>query len=363
MDVILHKIQRKKTKVFLVFFSVIYFTSCLSEQKPLKIDLLYKDHKAISATFIAKANHNELAVFVKGKATPILGDFFNNGDKHVFTPVIPFTPGQQYLIRHNEKLLAEFSIAPLKNLDTPKLKAIYPSTDSVPQNLLKMYFVFSEPMQEVGKAIDFITIKDNTSGEIKNVFLELPSELWNKEHTRLTLWLDPGRIKTALIPNKKEGLPLKQGHNYTLTVSKNLKSAKGVILDKSYSKDFHVIASDRKQPNSNQWQINSPNRDSKDKLEIRFNEAMDAILTMETISIKDKYNEVINGTFELVSHEHKLNFYPEKTWHKGFYEITILSILEDLAGNNLNHLFDNTLEDNLEKKESSKRKKLSFIIE
>jgi len=361
MDVILHKIQSKKAKFLLVFFSVLYFASCVSEQKPTQVELLYKDDKAISASFSKKAPNNELDVFVKGNSTAILGKFSSADNEHIFTPVIPFTNGQEYIIKHNGKLLAEFKVAAFKS-STPKLKAIYPSADSVPQNLLKMYFVFSEPMQEVGKAIDFITIYDNTSRENQQVFLELPSELWNKEHTRLTLWLDPGRIKTALIPNKKEGLPLKEGHHYTLTVAKNLKSAKGIVLDKTYTKNFVVIASDRKQPNSTLWSISAPTKGSRDKLEINFNEPMDAILALETISIQNNDNEIINGTFELKSQEQKLNLYPEKPWNKGSYEITILSILEDLAGNNLNHLFDSSVQKTSEEKETSETKTIKFVV-
>ena len=40
-------------------------------------------------------------------------------------------------------------------------------------------------------------------------FLDLQPELWNAEGTVLTLWLDPGRIKRDLIPNKELGIPLK----------------------------------------------------------------------------------------------------------------------------------------------------------
>ena len=39
---------------------------------------------------------------------------------------------------------------------------------------------------------------------MKSIFLELENELWNPEHTQLTLWLDPGRIKRDLIPNQRK---------------------------------------------------------------------------------------------------------------------------------------------------------------
>jgi len=225
-----------------------------------------------------------------------------------------------------------------------------------------MYFVFSEPMQEVGKALDYISIKDNTSGETKKVFLELPTDLWNKEQDRLTLWLDPGRIKTGLIPNENKGLPLEKGHHYTLTIAANLKSAKGVALKKPYTKSVFVVDSDRKQPNETTWRINIPNKDSKDTLQIGFNEPMDAILAKETITIRDnKSGALVSGRFELTANEKQLNFYPKKAWHKGKYKIIIQALLEDLAGNNLNHLFDSDLEQSSDVKNTA-TKTLSFSI-
>lgn len=362
MDVVLPKIQLEKTKIILVFFCVLYFVSCVHQKEDLKVQVLFKDEKAVSALFSANAKTKELGVFLKGSSSPVLGDFSSNGNERVFTPTIPFTNGQHYIINHNEKLLVEFTVKTFQPKEVPKLKAIYPSTDTVPQNLLKMYFVFSEPMQEVGNSLDFISITDNYTGKRNSVFLELPSELWNKEHTRLTLWLDPGRIKTDLIPNKKEGLPLKEGRNYTLRIAENLKSAKGVKLNQSYSKDFFVSTSDRQKPDSFTWQISPPKKDSKGVLEIKFNEPMDGVLAKEVISITDNSGKTIRGRYELVDHERQLNFYPETLWYSTTYEITVRSLLEDLAGNNLNHLFDSDVENNSKKEAFTKTKKINFSI-
>ena len=65
-------------------------------------------------------------------------------------------------------------------------------------------------MQE-GQALENITVIKNGKDTIPSIFLDLQPELWNKERTILTLWLDPGRIKRDLQPNKKLGLPLELG--------------------------------------------------------------------------------------------------------------------------------------------------------
>ena len=64
---------------------------------------------------------------------------------------------------------------------------------------------------------------------------------------------------------------------------------------------------------------------------------------------------------KLVSLERSLYFYPKTNWEPGLYEITIDSRLEDLAGNNLNHVFDKDIE-NSSDTAHSETKELKFVI-
>ncbi|MFS4469079.1 Ig-like domain-containing protein [Maribacter sp. 2210JD10-5] len=364
MDVILYKISLKKIKSVLVFFCVTFFLGCDTKSTAIDIELIYEGDKAVSVLFKTKSETDKLQVYIqKNTITPILGAMTTDGNSHSFIPVIPFTPCEKYQIKNGEQIIGEFMVAPTRLEEKPKLEAIYPSNDTIPENLLKMYFIFSEPMQEVGNILDFITVFDNTDKSYKKVFLELPSHLWNREHNRLTLWLDPGRIKTDLIPNKREGLPVNKDHSYTLKIDKNLKSAKGIPLRQSYSKVFYVNSKDTEKPNLSKWQIGNPKKDSKDTLIIKFNEPMDAILAKETILIKNSYGRVIDGKYALSENEQQLNFYPKKPWPAGTHEIEVLSIFEDLAGNNLNHLFDNNLKNEVKKEKYTETKSIPLIIE
>ena len=78
--------------------------------------------------------------------------------------------------------------------------AIYPTQDTVPENLLKIYLQFSKPMRE-GQALRHIELLKNNRDTLPGVFLDLQPELWNVDRTTLTVWLDPGRIKRDLQPN------------------------------------------------------------------------------------------------------------------------------------------------------------------
>ena len=170
----------------------------------------------------------KLRVFIGEESKiSVIGVIVSFEDKHTFTPAIPFTAGQTFSIRKGDTtVIASFTIEDLASTLPPELLAVYPSRDSVPENLLKMYFHFSQPMQEVGNALDFISVYNDTDGIATDPFLRLETELWNNDRTLLTLWLDPGRIKTDLIPNKEKGLPLIASKEYTISISEEWKAAK-----------------------------------------------------------------------------------------------------------------------------------------
>ncbi|WP_198513461.1 Ig-like domain-containing protein [Confluentibacter lentus] len=293
---------------------------------------------------------------------PILGDWSNVGDTITFTPVLPFTVGQTYKIKNKVEAVYVFKIGPDNIMTSTELLAIYPTSDAVPENLLKMYLVFSNPMQELGNSLDYINVFDNTSNKEVTVFLELQSELWNKEHNVLTLWLDPGRVKTDLIPNKELGLPIQKDHNYTITINPNWKDAQGQTLNKTHTKTLIVGSRDSEKPNTKNWTIKPPKKDSDEPLTIHFNEALDYFLALESFTVFDPEKSNIAGTFSLANKEHELLFHPNQAWKSGTYTIVVENRLEDLAGNNINHLFDTDLKANNSKVQTKSQTLISFMI-
>ena len=89
---------------------------------------------------------------------------------------------------------------------------------------------------------------------------------------------------------------------------------------------------------------------------------MDAILLKETISVYHK-DKRIDGDFSLSDNETLIHFKPKSHWQPGQYQIIVSSILEDLAGNNLNRLFDNDLDTEDDSAEETLHKSLSFFVE
>ena len=67
---------------------------------------------------------------------------------------------------------------------------------------------------------------------------------------------------------------------------------------------------------------------------------MDAVLAIEAIQMLDPDRNVVPGREYLLEEETLYEFSPDQTWHTGNYIIQIETRLEDLAGNNINRLFD-----------------------
>lgn len=356
MDVIniINNIQ--KIKGYLIFFCVCpFFMGCLDSKKSITPILGYENEKAVRVSFKSEGDITEFSIYRSdNQNVSILGSFSEKEDSLIFTPAIPFQSGHEFGISYQGKQLAKFKVKPNEVHKVPELLAYYPRHDTVPVNILKSYLIFSQPMQYVGNPLKYIRVFDQTEDKEVFPFLDLEAELWDKDHKRLTLWFDPGRIKTGLIPNTEKGLPLKVGHTYDIVIDKNWKSSNGNSLLQSYTKTIHVIGRDIKSPRLDNWIITAPQKNTNHPIKISFNEVLDPILALESIKLF-RGDIPVSGTLKPSETDDAVLFAPNEPWKVGSYHLLINPILEDLAGNNFYHLFDSDLGKPIPKKEISTR--------
>jgi hypothetical protein len=205
--------------------------------------------------------------------------------------------------------------------------------------LLKMYFEFSEPMVE-GTSLSHITLMRSDGDTMKGTFLDLDPELWNTDGTVLTLWLDPGRIKRDLIPNKELGAPLKTNERYTLYVDESWQSKHGLSLGQTYSKTFVTKVRDDVSPSPSLWRIDVPSAGTNEPLIVRFESPLDYFLAKNAVTVKASDGSIVAGGIEIDKNETIYRFIPATPWQVGRFVLHVESRLEDLAGNNLNRPFD-----------------------
>jgi hypothetical protein len=330
----------------LIFF-VLLWVSC-SERKQDNINIIWTNNQA-TGIFIPKSYWNDapadsiktlLLVQLQSKnGTPILGEHSINEDNVIFKPAIPFSRGLTYEVLFRNKKIGIVKIPQANAADAPIVVAVYPTQDTLPENLLKLYLQFSRPMRE-GESQKYISLLRNQEDTVPDVFLNLQPELWNEERTELTIWLDPGRIKRDLIPNQQLGNPLQKGEKYSLVISNKWTDVQGLALKQSFAREFIVGARDSISPDPDQWNLKIPESGTNQPLEINTLESLDFFLLTETIRIFDKNRNKIPGELKIEKEETKLSFIPQKKWASGQYLLRIDSHLEDLAGNNLNKLFD-----------------------
>jgi hypothetical protein len=280
-----------------------------------------------------------LVVRLSNQQTAIAGQYQRTNTAIIFEPLVPFTRGMHYVVWLRNSRLSDITVPTLTAADKPALLAIYPSDNSLPDNLLKIYLHFSRPMRE-GQSEKYVALVRNNTDTLSDVFLNLQPELWNADRTLLTLWLDPGRIKRDLQPNKRLGAPLQTGGHYQLVVDAAWPDEQGAQLGKITTKSFVSVQRDSLSPDPMRWSIVAPKAGSNEPLNVAFGESLDYSLLTETLHIVGENGKPVAGTWEIGKQEKQSQFKPSIPWQTGQYTLQIESRLEDLAGNNLNRPFD-----------------------
>jgi hypothetical protein len=265
-----------------------------------------------------------------------------------FKPRFPFTPGVKYraVLRVGEKTISSTQEIPKPVIkSTTSVAAIYPLAEELPENLLKFYLQFSAPMSG-GHIYDHIHLQDSEGKDVQLPFLEIDEELWDPTMTRLTLFLDPGRIKRGVRPLEEIGPALQTGKTYTLRIAREWNDAIDAPLKSDFEKTFKVIAADREPPNPLRWKITPPKSKSREPLTVMFDEPLDHAIAQRVLRIEDAKGAHVTGTVKLDAVDRTFSFTPNDRWSAGVHKLIVPTIIEDLAGNNIGKPFDlDTAED------------------
>ena len=272
----------------------------------------------------------------------LLGASRVEGETLVFTPRFPLQPGLRYraVLRLNGRESAQtFEIPKVTTTATTIVEHVYPTTDRLPENQLKLYLQFSAPMSR-GEAWRRIHLLDESGKPVELPFLEIDQELWDPEGKRLTIFFDPGRIKRGLTPNEEVGTSLKAGRSYTFVIDREWVDAAGNILREGFKKAFQVGPADREPPDPKKWQLTAPKAGTSEPLTVEFHEPMDRALLERLLDLTTPRNVAVAGPVEIDRQETRWRFTPRQHWQPGQYFLRVETILEDLAGNSIGRAFD-----------------------
>lgn len=281
-------------------------------------------------------------------SAPLLGDYSIAKGKLRFSPRYPLRAGVTYRVSFLAHAKAQANrtatvsrdfIRSSPALPATRLTEIFPSSNVVPENLLKFYLHFSAPMSR-GEVYRRVKLIDSEGKRIEYPFLELAEELWSPDGKRLTLYFDPGRIKRGLKPRELFGPALLEGRAYRLEVDAAWPDANGQPLAAAFKKEFRTLAPDDEQPNIKQWKVETPAAGSREPLTVLFKEPLDSAMLERVMAIQDAQGKTIEGEILVSQQETRWTFQPKRAWVPGSFAVVVATTLEDLAGNSLGRPFE-----------------------
>jgi hypothetical protein len=179
---------------------------------------------------------------------------------------------------------------------------------------------------------------------------------------RLTLFIDPGRIKRGVKPLEDIGPALEEGKRFTLEIDADWLDSAGMPLRESFRKTFRVGAPDREPPSLATWKINAPKAGTRGALMVAFPEPMDHALALRLIRVASPAGKLVKGTSALSDREQRWSFVPQESWTAGHHQLQVQNTIEDLAGNNIDKVFEVDLFEGVQRRFTNAVVKLPFEV-
>ena len=282
----------------------------------------------------------------KPAVPPVAGRFLVEGEATWFVPRFPFVDGVSYSLLVGSANGTEG--AEVREIRRPSSEgspstqalAIYPTAAELPVNLLRVYVHFSAPMSEGWAARAIRVIQADTGETLGDVFLPPEPELWDAQRKRLTMLLDPGRIKRGLVPNLEFGYPLVEGTTVRISVDPSFRDSTGQPLKSGAERTYSIGLALRSRIDPTAWQLAAPAAGSREPLRVEFDRPLDHGLLQHCLSVQDAGSQVVVGSGQIGEGECGWSFTPDIAWDAGEYRLVVEPRLEDVAGNTPVRVFD-----------------------
>ena len=216
---------------------------------------------------------------------------------------------------------------------------IYPTATVLPENMLRFYVYYPKPMGH-GSIMDHIQLFNARGHAIDDAFLQNRLELWSPDRTRLTVILDPGRVKSGLEAHEALGRALKPGDEYTLAVRGSALASDGCEIGEDV---FHVFTAgppDLDAPEPADWTWSPITAGTRNTLEVDLGSSHDHLSMAYRLRVIDANGDFVPGSVELAKQEQVWKFVPRSAWERQSYSLRVDPEFEDLAGNRPYALFE-----------------------
>ncbi len=271
------------------------------------------------------------------------GRLMRDGEDVCFVPRFGFVAGTSYAVTAGGVPVAVLARPRAPQTAVTEVLAIYPTAAEVPRNLLRFYVWFSGPMSE-GFAARHVRLVEAAGGEpLAGALLPTPAELWSGDRRRLTLLLDPARIKRGLAAHREVGYPLRRGETFRLEVNAGFADAAGRPLRRAARRQYAVGADERRLVDPGAWSLTTPAAGTRQPLEVSFGRSLDHGLLGRCLHVAGPDGTPVDGLLEPGPQERSWWLDPRRPWAPGPHQLIVDPVLEDLAGNSVSHVFDRDL--------------------
>lgn len=242
----------------------------------------------------------------------------------------------------------------------PRVADIYPTSDALPANVLRFYIYFDAPMLR-SNTLDRITLVDKQGNKMPDVFFPSRYALWSQDSRRLTVLMDPGRVKSGLDSSIALGGGLQPGHDYALIVDEGLSDHRGCLSNLAFRKDFSVTEAEVTIPDPASWRLTVPLAGSREAVQLQASASMDHLSLAYKVRVKNMAGEGVPGAIDVADNERVWAFTPRAPWLSQQYMIHIDPALEDVAGNRPTGLFDDPTGESRINQSNAETKTISFV--
>lgn len=309
----------------------------LPEHVAAPLTLRFSEPETAMQVFVASSG-----VCCEGRVA-VAGRVTRDRDVLTFTPAFGFVEGVDYVARiqapGEPHQLVPFRIRSERATADAIVTEVFPSGDVLPENVLRFYIHFAVPMAP-HVAFDHITLRDGDGVVDDAAFMRFKQELWNEDRTRLTVLIDPGRIKREVATNRDLGPALTAGETYHLTVEGGWPSADGTRQLSTFSKAFSVSAALRERPDVQRWAVSAPCVGTRDPIEVALDRPFDRHALATGLRVMTHDEQAIAGTLDVVDGEQGWRFVPDEPWAGRDLRVVVDPDVEDVAGNNFRDLLD-----------------------
>ena len=210
---------------------------------------------------------------------------------------------------------------------------VSPRAQVLPANTLRFYIHFPRP-GEAHFDRDQLWLLNAEEQVVPDPFLILSQELWSVDGRRLTVLMEPERIKRGLGADPAHAPALVVGRTYSLVVTALGQTARHI---------FRVSDPMLEAMDETGWHIVSPTVGSLDPIVMHFDRVMDTALCEDEIAVLSPSAEVVQTRVSLAPDGTVAQLIPSHLWRPGEHRHVVYERFEDVCGNRLGEAPDHDL--------------------